>query len=337
MPPHDDEKTPSMPPASVVPASTGPASAMAGAPEGEEHSYAHGPDGTRLFVRRSTTPAPAGRPTVFLCDGILCDGFIWKYLWKALASEYPLVHFHYRGHGRSAAPKDPERVTIADHADDLMAVREHVGNPLAVLIGHSMGTQVCLETYHRHGEHLRALVLMCGSYGKVTQSFRGTPVLDYILPKLTDIVDKQPELFRAVWSRIPPELGFKLALKARDVDPDKIRAEDMVPYIQHMTHVDLPMFLRMLRGAGDHSAESYLGDVRVPVLVVAGERDTFTPASLSNHMVEAMPWAELLMVAGGSHVAPIEQPELVQGRLTDFLSRACSADSTLMPAAQIPE
>jgi pimeloyl-ACP methyl ester carboxylesterase len=77
----------------------------------------------------------------------------------------------------------------------------------------------------------------------------------------------------------------------------------------------------MLRAAGDHTAEDWLGEVDVPVLIVAGEKDTFTPASLSEHMAERIPNAELLMVTGGSHVTPIEQPQLVLARIREFVER----------------
>jgi pimeloyl-ACP methyl ester carboxylesterase len=61
-----------------------------------------------------------------------------------------------------------------------------------------------------------------------------------------------------------------------------------------------------------------LPEVNVPVLVVAGERDSFTPPFLAERMVREMPQAELLMVRGGTHVASIEQPELVDGRIREF-------------------
>lgn len=256
------------------------------------------------------------------CDGILCDGFIWKYLWGELAEHCDVAHWHYRGHGRSGAPADPTKIDITAHAHDLMTVRRHLGDPPCVLFGHSMGTQVCLETWRLFPERVKGLVLLCGSFGHVTQSFRGMPILDVILPKLLALADKQPSLVRAIWSRIPPEMAFRAALLAGDVDPDNVRREDMLPYLQHMTHVDFPMFLRMLRSAGEHSAESYLKDIDVPVLVVAGERDTFTPASLSESMAEQIPGAELLMVPAGTHVAAIEQPELVGARIRDFVARA---------------
>jgi pimeloyl-ACP methyl ester carboxylesterase len=254
-----------------------------------------------------------------LSDGILCDGFIWKYLWDELASVMPTVHWHYRGHGRSATPVDPERVDIAAHADDLDCVRRHVGDPPCVLFGHSMGCQVALEAYRRRPEKVRGLVLLCGSFGNVTSTFHGIPVLELVLPKLLDLAQKAPDVVRAVWTRLPPLLALKVALRAGEIDPERVHPEDMLPYLSHMTHVDFPMFLRMLRAAGEHTAGDMLTHVEVPVLVVAGERDSFTPAFLATAMAEAMPRGELLMVPSGTHVTPIEQPELVNARIKTFL------------------
>jgi len=304
----------------------------------EKHETVTAEDGTRLFLRSMPTRGPAGtagpkmesgvadpRVRVLFCDGILCDGFIWKYLWSDLAEVADVAHWHYRGHGRSGAPVDPARIDIAAHARDLMTVRDHLGDPPCVIVGHSMGTQVALEGWHLFPKNVKGLVLVCGSFGKVTQSFRGTPILDTILPKVMDVVDKQPDIARAIWSRIPPEVALKAALLARDVDAGRIRSEDMLPYLKHMTHVDFPMFLRMLRAAGDHSAEDYLAKVDVPVLILAGEKDTFTPSSLSTFMGEQIPKAELVVVEGGTHVAPIEQPELVGARIKAFVERVAAA------------
>jgi pimeloyl-ACP methyl ester carboxylesterase len=262
--------------------------------------------------------------SVVFCDGILCDGFIWKYLWKDVAQRCDVAHWHYRGHGRSSSPVDSTRIDIPAHAADLHAVRDHLGDPPCILVGHSMGTQVALEEWRRYPKNVRGLVLVCGSFGKITHSFRGVPIVDMILPKVMDIVEKQPEIVRAVWSRIPPEVALRAAFLARDVDPDHIRREDLLPYLKHMTHIDFPMFLRMLRAAGDHSAEEWLGEIDVPVLVVAGEKDTFTPPSLSTVLAERIPGAELLLVTGGSHVAPIEQPEVVGERVLAFIERVAA-------------
>jgi len=270
-------------------------------------------------VRTKTGGHGPGSVHAILCDGILCDGFIWKYVWGELARVVPLVHWHYRGHGRSALPADPERIDIAAHAHDLGAVRDHVGNPPCVLVGHSMGCQVALEAYRQRSAGIRGLVLLCGSFGNVTSTFHSIPVLELVLPKLLDLALKAPDVVRAVWSRLPSQLALKIALKAGEIDPERVHPEDMLPYLAHMTHVDFPMFLRMLRAAGEHTAGDLLASIDVPVLVVAGERDTFTPPFLATAMTEALPRGELLMVPSGTHVTPIEQPELVNARIETFL------------------
>jgi pimeloyl-ACP methyl ester carboxylesterase len=282
-------------------------------------SFALGADGTRLYVRRRTAGHSPESVHAIFSDGILCDGFIWKYLWDDLAPVLPLVHWNYRGHGRSAPPEDPERVDIAALAEDLGSVRKHVGDPPCVLLGHSMGCQVVLEAYRQRPGGVRGLVLLCGSFGNVTSTFHGLPLLDLILPTLLDVAERAPNIVRALWSRVPHKLAFKVALKAREVDPERVHAEDMLPYLSHMTHVDFPMFLRMLRAAGRHSAGDLLTHVDVPVLVVAGEKDTFTPAFLAESMASTLPKGELLMVPRGTHVAPIEQPRLVNARIEEFL------------------
>jgi pimeloyl-ACP methyl ester carboxylesterase len=273
---------------------------------------------------RSKVHPPEGL-RAFLCDGVLCDGFIWKYLWDDLPRDVAVTHWHYRGHGRSAPPSDRDRIDIAAHADDLEKVRELAGDPPAVLFGHSMGCQVALENYRSHPENVRGLVLLNGSFGNVTTTFHGVPILDRILPKLLEVAEKSPELVRAVWSRIPPEMALRLALRLGEIDPQRTLTEDFMPYLQHMTHVDFPMFLRMVRAAGEHSAEDLLPHIRVPTLIVAGEKDTFTPAFLAEAMQKAIPGAELLMLAGGSHVAPIEQHAIVAERVHAFLKERVGA------------
>jgi pimeloyl-ACP methyl ester carboxylesterase len=186
-------------------------------------------------------------------------------------------------------------------------------------MGHSLGVQVALEEYRRHPDKVVGLVLICGSYGKITATFKGTAILDLILPKLVDTVIRHQNIARAIWSRVPPEIALRIALKAGDIDPDRINRDDILPYLQHMTHVDLPMFLRMLRAAGEHSAEDLLPNVRVPTLVIAGERDSFTPPFLAEKMAETIPDAELLMLKRGTHVASLEQHERVDARILEFL------------------
>lgn len=305
---------------SSAPPSLRPSSFPGSVPAGETHTFVTANDGTKLFLRTKPAEGPARGPSIVFCDGIVCDGFIWKYLWNELP-EHALAHFHYRGHGRSAKPADPDRIDIGAHAEDVWAVRQHIGNPPCVIFGHSMGCQVALEAYHRHPENVRALVLLCGSFGKVTHTIRGVPVVDMILPKLLAIAEKSPDLVRALWSRIPTDIALNMALRSGEIDPDRVRREDVLPYLEHVKQVDFTMFLRMLRAAGEHTSEEYLGDVKIPVLIIAGEKDTLTPPYLAQALAAALPNEELFIVPHGTHIAPLEQPELVNGKIRDFLEK----------------
>jgi len=301
-PPHPPaQKPPSSPP----PSAAAPASA----------SFALATDHTRLYVRRRKGPSET---TALFTDGIACDGFIWKYLWEDLAPLASVAHWNYRGHGRSGHPADPKRIDLVDHARDLDSVRRSIGDPPVVLFGHSMGCQVTLEAYRLRRENVRGIVLICGAPGRITYTFKGTDILAQILPKLIERVDAHPEIVRALWGRVPADVALRLAMLSGDVDR-RIRPDDVLPYLKHMVDIDVPMFLRMLRSAGEHSAVDLLPTVDVPTLVIGGDRDTFTPPRYAEEMAAAIPQSELVMVANGSHIVPIERPELVRERVERFL------------------
>ena len=251
-----------------------------------EESFARAQDGTRLYLRRVAGP---GKTTAILCDGICCDGFIYKYLWHELEPLLSVAHWNYRGHGRSSPPVDFDEVSVQAHARDLDAVRHELDDPEVILIGHSFGTQVALENYRLRSQRIVAMVFLCGSFGRVTHTFKNSDLLANLLPKLREAASRHPSLARALWSRVPPRAALKIALLTGDVDSATVNPEDIEPYFHHAADIDFPMFARMLEHAGEHSAEDLLPSVEVPVLVVAGENDSFTPPELSRRMAELMP------------------------------------------------
>ena len=285
--------------------------------------FARGADGTRLYFHRQAGPQRVGAPslTALLCDGLACDGFIWKYLWGELAERMDVAHSHYRGHGRSGLPVDTDQIGVKALADDVDAVRRELGDPPVVLIGHSLGTQVALEAYRRRPEGIAALVLLCGSFGRVTYTFKGSEVLASMLPNLIEFATTHPIVARAIWSSVPPKVAIAVARLTGDINLQNVRFEDVEPYFQHVSIVDFELFLRMLRAAGEHTAEDLLAQVRVPVLVIAGAKDSFTPAAVSEAMAEAIPGAELEVIPGGTHLAPLEHHVEIAQRISAFLTR----------------
>ena len=246
---------------------------------------------------------------------------MWKYLRRDLAGGRRLLHWHFRGHGRTPLPRDPARVAIADLADDMAAVLDDSDTGPAVLFGHSMGVQVALEAYRRHPERVRALVLLCGAPENPLRTFRGQRGAEVVLPRVRAAVARAPRLInQAARLVLPTRLAYSVAARL-EVNAELLQMADFMPYLRGLSRVEVPFFLSMLAAASEHSAVDLLPSVEVPVLVVAGERDGFTPPDLSRRMAEAIPGAELLVVERGSHTAPLERPDLVGASVTDFLAR----------------
>jgi len=244
-----------------------------------------------------------------------------------------VAHFHYRGHGRSSAPRDGERIDVVAHAGDVDAVRRALGDPPVVLVGHSFGTQVALEAYRLRPEGVKALMLVCGSFGRITHTFKGTDVLAGVLPDMLSFVGRHPHLGRALWAHVPPKVALAVARLTGDVDTSRVSPQDVEPYFHHVVHLDFELFLRMLRAAGEHSAEDLLPHVNVPVLVVAGERDSFTPPEVSRAMAEAIPGAELAPCHGGTHLLPLERHDELARLVTEFLARRVLAPASAFAPA----
>jgi len=281
--------------------------------------YAVAPsDGSPLFYeswgeRGAQTP-------VLLCDGIGCDGYVWRYLKTDLGTRFGL-HPHYRGHGRTAAPRDAERVGIEDLADDVTCVLDDALVERAVLIGHSMGVQVALETYRRHPERVAGLVLVCGAPSHPLKTFRGSAALEDLLPTIQKWIHRVPGVINRVTRFVlPTRLAYEVASRL-EIRRELVEPADFMPYLEGMARIDTRLFVAMLSAAGQHSADELLPNIAVPVLVVAGGRDGFTPPERSRAMAEAIPDAELLEIPNASHTAPIERPHLVDWTIRDFLHR----------------
>ncbi len=281
--------------------------------------YAVAPsDGSPLFYeswgeRDGTTP-------VLLCDGIGCDGYVWRYLRSDLGTRFTL-HPHYRGHGRTAAPKDPARVTIADLADDVACVLDDALVDRAVLIGHSMGVQVALETVRRHPSRVAGLVLVCGASSHPLRTFKAAANLEELLPTIQKWIGRVPGIVnRITRTLLPTRLAYEVASRL-EIRRELVEPADFMPYLEGMARIDVRLFVAMLSSAGQHSADDLLPEISVPALVVAGGRDGFTPPERSRAMAEAIPGAELLEIPNASHTAPIERPHLVDWTIRDFIAR----------------
>lgn len=288
------------------------------------------PDGASIFYEVRNE----GEPAMVLCDGLGCDGFAWKYLLPLLERRHRVIRWHYRGHGQSGLPADRTNVGVNPCVDDLEQVLQAAGVGKAVLFGHSMGVQVALEYQRQHPERVSALVLLCGSYGRPLDTFHDTTLLKRALPLIRTVVERFP-LATARFNKavMGTETMLELALSL-ELNRALLKKDDLAPYFHHMARMDPVVFLRTLQSLSEHTARDHLPNIDIPVLVVGGEQDHFTPAHLSREMADRIPGAKLLMVKGGSHTAPLESPEAVAHAVEVFLSDPRVTNVGLAEAAQ---
>lgn len=272
-------------------------------------------DGTRIYARC----AGNGNPTVVLCDGLGCAGFLWRYLEPFLSARHRVIHWHYRGHGFSQHPPNgPRGLTVHAMLKDLDAVLKAYDVRDALLVGHSMGSQLILQAALDFAERVVGVVPICGSYGRPLETFHDHWAFEAAFPHLRDAVFKAPRLATWVWrGLLRSELAFRFAVQF-EVNGSMLHREDFSPYFEHLARMDPEVFVGLVDDLRTHTTEDKLGEIRAPALIISGEKDTFTPVWLSRRMAHLVPDSELLVVRGATHVAPLEAPELIELRLERF-------------------
>lgn len=284
------------------------------------------PDEAQLYFQEQGPGPDSGAPSMILCDGLGCDGFAWKYLVPQLRQKYRVLRWHYRGHGRSSMPEDPERMGMLYTCDDLTRLMDHVGMQDAVVFGHSMGVQVALEFHRRMSNRVKGLVLLCGSYGNPLDTFHDSTVLKTFFPYVHRLIERFPgPATTFTQTLMKTELPIQVALRT-EMNPQLINRLDVEPYFDHLAKMSPVAFVRTLQSLAEHTCWDHLPHVDVPTLVIGGEKDQFTPVWLSRRMADTIPAAEFLLVPGGTHTAPLEQPKMVGERVEQFLgTRALEA------------
>ncbi len=278
-------------------------------------------DGARLTYYASEPPFP-GAPTIVLANGLGGHHLAWRAQIDYLRDRYRFLTWDYRGLYRSPRPPRDEQASyaVASHVRDLEALlaKEQVGR--VAFVGWSMGVQVLLESTRLLPDRAACLVLINGTPGRPFDTLVPIPGVAPLVPSVVELVRKVHQLAtRAARSatRQPEALVWmkRANLIGKSLDDD-VFAE----LVHEFAGLEMEPFLRNLRAIGEHDAWPVVPRVRVPVLVVSGDRDSFTPPDLSERMVRTLPKAEALLVRGATHYACIEYPELVNLRIERFLS-----------------
>jgi pimeloyl-ACP methyl ester carboxylesterase len=76
----------------------------------------------------------------------------------------------------------------------------------------------------------------------------------------------------------------------------------------------------MQRTQPDYSVND-LNEIRVPVVIVQSEHDEFIKPEHADHLARSIPNAELVVLPGVSHFAPLQRPELFNSAMLAFLGK----------------
>lgn len=276
-------------------------------------------DGQNLYWERH-----GEGPALVCCNGVGVSTFFWKYIVEEFRSSRSVVLWDYRGHGKSdrVADVDDVDLSVGRSARDLAAVLDAAEVDSAVALGHSMGCQVALEAALCYPNRIDGLVLMQGSAGQVLETFFDNPHSKTVHRFLL----AGAKVFRPVVNRVNSRairhpLVFDATFRFGLVDPYYTNREDFRPYLDHMAELEPYFFLKMVEEAHHHNAFPRLSEIKQPVLVVAAEKDTFTPMWLSKRIARELPNAELLVLADATHAAIIEQPAVINARVGRFLNQ----------------
>ena len=234
----------------------------------------------------------SGDPLLLLHGG-LADGSGFALQTPVFAERYRVIVPDRRGHGRTADVEGP--ITYDVMADDTIALMDELGTGPAHLVGWSDGGNVGLLVAIKRPDLVRKLVTMGANFSA-----------DGLMPEAVaafepDTPTSAIPIMRDMW-------------KAAAVDPDRFEV-----VLDKMMHCWFDYAI----------PPADLARIAAPTLVMVGD-DDIAKFEHTIELFEAIPDAQLAVIPGASHVAPIEKPELVNQLVLDFLAAEGPA-TTMMP------
>jgi pimeloyl-ACP methyl ester carboxylesterase len=227
--------------------------------------------------------AGEGEPLILLHGGLVgIDTFSAQT--PVLAERHRVFLPERRGHGRTADVEGP--ITYAIMARDTAAFMEAVAVPRADLVGWSDGGIVALLVALHRPDLVGKLVLMgaCASHEGYTAETRAS--FESVTRQDVSILE---QMYAAASPDGPDHFGVVF---------DKLKPE---------------------WASEPNIGPAELGQVPAETLILIGDHDIVTVEHAAA-MQRAMPHAQLAVVPGASHMAPMEKPELVNRLIEDFLS-----------------
>ncbi len=248
---------------------------------------------------------PEAAHTVVLCSGLGGAAGYWAPHLAALGATRRVISYDQRGTGRSPAALG-EGYSIADMADELLALLDGLEVTRCAFVGHALGGLVGLQIALQRPALLERLVLINAWAAPNAHSAR---CFDTRIQLLTHCgaaayVAAQPLfLYPPTW----------IVANGERLEADLAHALAHFP-----GEANTLARIAALR-AFDISAQ--LGEIKVPTLVMASRDDSLVPWTQSVQLAEGLPNAELDVRDFGGHACNLTEQAAFETRLLAFLQR----------------
>ena len=239
--------------------------------------------GHLFYARVSVDPVPAGAVDVVLVHGLAVSSAYMVPTAVHLAPHHRVFAPDLPGFGKSDKPR--RVLTVQELAEALAAWMTTVGLGPAALIGNSLGCQIIADFARRHPALIDRAVLI-----GPTMDPRGRTMAEQARRLLIDIV-------REPWS----------AWVVQGVDYLKFGARRL--------------FVTLRDGLRDR-IEADLPHVRVPTLIVRGERDPIVPQRWAEEVTRLLPDGRLVVIPGAAHIVNFNAPDQLMRVVLPFLAES---------------
>ena len=232
-------------------------------------------------------------PAVLLSHGYSATRRMWEGQHRALEGRYQVISWSMRGHGLTESPDDSSQYSAELTVADMEALLRHLGVERAVVGGLSLGGYVSLAFFLAHPEMVRALVICDSGPG-----YRNAEA-------------------RAGWNRRAHERAAEL--ETRGLDALSGRSREMREAMgEHRSARGLAHAARGMLAQRGSDVIDGLASVSVPALIIVGDQDQPFLAP-SEYMAKKIPGARLEVIPGAGHSSNLDQPEVFNRVLRDFL------------------
>jgi pimeloyl-ACP methyl ester carboxylesterase len=202
-------------------------------------------------------------------------------------------------------PQDPQQYTIKKMSDDLDDVADQLAIRQLHLLGYSMGSCIALQYVHDHAAKVKTLFLLSGTAGGAL----------YVKPSAEMSAALAHPEGDTLWELYMS--SFKLMYSPKTLK----RVEPQLRKIFEASK-DTPTTPAALAGHSNTFSQfdgtAFLGELKMPTTIVAGEDDRLMPAQNSENLAKAIPGARLVFVPGCQHGPHVQCEKLVIKEIEDF-------------------